>query len=113
MTGAKSSRNAWLVYAALLALLAVSAATSRVDLGWGNLAFNLGAAVCKAALIAAFYMRLRGSAGAVRLAVIATLLMFTLLIGLSLTDTLTRGSAAKPPARADVTRSPAAPARAD
>jgi caa(3)-type oxidase subunit IV len=90
MNGAHPARTAWVVWLALLGLLTVSAASARVDLGWANSVINLGAAACKCVLIATFYMRFRRSAGAVRLAVVVTLLMFALLLGLSLTDALAR-----------------------
>jgi cytochrome c oxidase subunit 4 len=79
------------VWIALVLLLAGSAASSLVDLGWGNVAVNLLVAAAKTALIGMFYMRLRHSLGAVRVAIAVMLLIFALLIGLSMADVVTRG----------------------
>ena len=78
------------VWLALLLLLAVTAASSRVNLGWVNLVVNLVVAAGKTALIAIFYIRLRGSLGAVRVVIVVALLIFSLLFGLSMADFLTR-----------------------
>jgi cytochrome c oxidase subunit 4 len=97
MTTNGRRRTIWIVWCTLMSLLAVSAASTRLDLGWGNVAVNLGAATIKAGLIAFFFMRLRDSAGAVRITLLTTVLMLSLLIGLSSADVFTRNGPARGP----------------
>ena len=78
------------VWAALMALLALTLASSYVRLAGFNTAANLGIAALKAALVAFFFMRLRSSGALVRLAAAIGLIWFLILLGLSLTDFLAR-----------------------
>jgi cytochrome c oxidase subunit IV len=78
------------VWLALLALLALTLGSSYVPLHGLNATLNLVIACAKAALVAVFFMRLRVSDPIVRLTALAGLLWSLILIGLSLTDFLTR-----------------------
>jgi cytochrome c oxidase subunit 4 len=91
MNARVGTRGLVIVWITLVLLLATSAASSLVDLGWGNVAVNLVVAGAKTALIGMFYLRLRHSLGAVRVAIAVVLLILALLFGLSMADSLTRG----------------------
>ncbi|GAB3401122.1 Caa(3)-type oxidase subunit IV [Massilia agilis] len=79
------------VWIALLALLALSAASAWLRLGAWNSVANLGIAVLKALLVALFFMRL-ATGGALLLRVVALTALFTLalLLALSGSDYATR-----------------------
>jgi len=80
-----------LVFAALLGLLALSAASSRVITGpWGS-ALGLFLAVVKTTLIFVFFMRLRYQTGLVRLFAVAGFFWLSLIGLLTFADYLTRG----------------------
>jgi len=76
------------VFAALLVLLALTVAGH--NLNWG-LAFALGIAACKAALVALFFMHLRWDSPVVQAASVSGLLVLLLLQSLTLSDYLSRG----------------------
>lgn len=75
---------------ALMALFGLTLASSFVSLHGFNTAVNVAIAIAKAALVALIFMRLRASTALVRLAALAGLVWLLILIGLSLTDLLTR-----------------------
>ncbi|MFL6601702.1 MAG: cytochrome C oxidase subunit IV family protein [Steroidobacteraceae bacterium] len=79
--------NVWL---GLVGLLALTTASAYLHLGMGNTLINLGIAVVKIGLIALFFMHLRRSDAAVRLAAGAALLFLFFLAFLSFADFLTR-----------------------
>jgi cytochrome c oxidase subunit IV len=79
------------VWAALMALLAITVASSFAPLGAWNSVINLGVAALKAFLVAAFFMHLRSSTPLVRLVALVGVVWLSILLGLSLTDVLTRG----------------------
>jgi cytochrome c oxidase subunit 4 len=79
------------VWAALLALLALTVASSFVRLGGGNAVINLFVAGAKALLVATFFMHLRDRPALVRLAAGVGVVWLMILVGLSLSDFLTRG----------------------
>jgi cytochrome c oxidase subunit 4 len=79
-----------LTWVALMGLLAVTAASAFVPLGWGNLAVNLAIAGAKTALIGLVFMRLAASATLVRLVVGAMVLWLAIMFSLSFADYLTR-----------------------
>jgi caa(3)-type oxidase subunit IV len=82
-----------LVLAALLLLTAVTTGIAFVDLGAANVPIALGIAATKAtlvALVALVFMRLRESTRLTIAVVIATLFWLMLLLGLTMTDYLTR-----------------------
>lgn len=74
----------------LLALLAVTAASAWLPLGPFNVVINLSVAFVKALLVMGFFMGLRGDSGAARLVAGAGFFWLLLLVGLSLSDYLTR-----------------------
>lgn len=86
-----SARTYVAIWAVLLLLLATTLGSAYVRLGTGNLVVNVTIAVAKALLVAIFFMRLRTARIVNGLAVGAAILMLTILIGLTLTDYLTRG----------------------
>ena len=79
------------VYAALMCLLALSAASTALPPGWWSTAAGLGIAGVKAFLIAFFFMRLRSQPGLTRVFAAAGLFWLALLIGLTASDYLSRG----------------------
>ena len=90
-----------LVWLGLLVLLALTTATSYLHLGLGNTLINLVIAAIKLGLIALFFMHLRRSDAAVRLAAGAALLFLFFLAFLSFADFLTRSVVVAPWQRAD------------
>jgi cytochrome c oxidase subunit IV len=78
------------VWAALLALLALTLGSSYISLGGFNTTVNLAIAGAKAALVALFFMKLRASGNLVRFAAGIGVVWFLILAGLSLTDFLAR-----------------------
>jgi cytochrome c oxidase subunit 4 len=80
----------FLVWAALMVLLATTAASAFVPMGGWNSALNLAIACAKALLVLLFYMELRRSGALLRLAAAAAVLTLALLFGLSWTDYATR-----------------------
>jgi cytochrome c oxidase subunit 4 len=78
------------VWAALLALLALTLGSSYISLGGFNTTVNLAIACAKAALVAVFFMNLRNSDTLVRFAAGIGVVWFLILVGLSLTDFLAR-----------------------
>jgi cytochrome c oxidase subunit 4 len=79
------------VWIALMALLALTAASAFVHLGAFNSVVNLAVAAAKALLVAAFFMHLRRHASAlVRVFAGAALFMLALLFALSGADYATR-----------------------
>jgi cytochrome c oxidase subunit 4 len=88
-------RTYLVVWVGLLTLLTLTLGSAYVPMGTLNTVANLGIAVAKAALVMLFYMHLRQSSGLTRLFAVAGFVWLGLLIGLTLTDVLTR---AVPPA---------------
>lgn len=84
------TRPALITYAALMVLLALTAASSRIDLAWGNVVINLAIAAAKALLILVIFMRLRSGPALTRLAAgVMTLWLFILYV-LTFADYATR-----------------------
>lgn len=79
-----------LVWAALLALLALTIAASFVLTGPLSLAASLSIALAKAALVFWFYMHLKEEGGLVRLAAVAAGAWLLILFALSASDFATR-----------------------
>ena len=93
MTGHEPSLRAYfLVYAALMLLLAATVAISFVHLGPLNVAIMLLIAFAKAVLIALIFMHVRYSAPLVGAAAGGTLLWLAILFGITMSDYTTRGS---------------------
>lgn len=77
-------------WVALMVLFALTLGSSFVPLHGFNTALNVAIAVAKAALVAIIFMRLRASSALVRLVALAGVVWLLILIGLSLTDVLSR-----------------------
>ena len=81
----------FMVFASLICLTLLTTGMAFVDLGEGwNTLVALLIAVCKASLVAFFFMHLRWSSSLMRVVLMAALLWLAILIGLTLTDNLTR-----------------------
>jgi cytochrome c oxidase subunit 4 len=91
MTSALRLIGIWL---AVIALLGVSVGTAYVPMGRFNSIVCVSIAFIQALLVWSFFMRLRWSGPLVRLIAGVGLIWFLLLLGLSLTDYLTRHSIA-------------------
>jgi cytochrome c oxidase subunit 4 len=81
----------YLVYAALLVLLAATVGFAYVDLGPFNFLVSLGIAVAKAVLIALIFMHVRDSEPLVWVFAGAGFFWLAILIALALNDYFTRG----------------------
>lgn len=88
-------RYAW-VLAALLGLLALSAGSSLLKLGAFNTVIAMGVSVAKTLLVMAVFMHETEARRLTRMASALGFLWLALLIGLSLTDFLTRVSIPAP-----------------
>lgn len=78
------------IFTALLALTAITTAVGYVDLGRLNALVALFIAVIKATLVILFFMHLRYSGSLPRLVLASSLFWLVLLMGLTLSDVLTR-----------------------
>jgi cytochrome c oxidase subunit 4 len=83
-------RILWLVWVALMALLALTVALTFAPLGPWRLAISLAIAAAKAALVGSVFMELRGASSNVRLVAAATTVMLLVLIFLSGVDAAVR-----------------------
>ena|SRR5438477_71443 len=88
---ADSVRTYTLVFLALLALTAITTAVAYVDLGPFSVVVALTIAVIKMLLVALFFMHLRHSSILTRIVVSGGLLWLAILIGLSMSDFISRG----------------------
>jgi cytochrome c oxidase subunit 4 len=79
-----------LVFAALIALTALTTGVAFIDLGKWNTVAALAIAVCKASLVALFFMHLKWSSGQLRIVVLAAFVWFAILVTLTLADEFTR-----------------------
>jgi cytochrome c oxidase subunit 4 len=79
------------VWAALLVLTGLTVFAATLELGPFNAIVALGIATVKALLVLLFFMELRYSTALTKVAVISAIFFLFLLIGLSLSDYLTRG----------------------
>ena len=79
-----------LTWAALMILLALTCASSYVEMGPWNTAVNTGISIAKALLIAVFFMHLRNAGALLRIAAFTGLVFLAILFGLSGTDFATR-----------------------
>jgi cytochrome c oxidase subunit 4 len=80
------------VYIALMVLLGATIGAAFIDLGPVNWLIAMSIAIVKAVLVILFFMHVRASSQLVRVFVIAGFFWLAILIGLSLTDYLTRPS---------------------
>jgi len=79
-----------LVFAALLALLALTVAAAHIEHGVLNLLVGLSIAFSKAALIVLFFMHVRYNTFVIRMAAVAGVLWLAILMTLTMSDYLTR-----------------------
>jgi cytochrome c oxidase subunit IV len=79
-----------IIFSALICLTALTTAVAFVDLGPWNTVVALLIAICKATLVATFFMHLRWSGYMTRLVAIAALFWLAILISLTMNDILTR-----------------------
>jgi cytochrome c oxidase subunit 4 len=78
------------VFAGLIILTITTTLVATIDLGPLNTVVALVIAMCKASLVALFFMHLRWSSRLMHIVAAATLLWLALLIGLTLSDYRTR-----------------------
>lgn len=83
-------RRSLLVWGALMILLLLTFGSAFLKLGAWNSAINLIIAAAKAALVALFFMHLRGAPAILRIVSVTALLTLALLFGLSHADYATR-----------------------
>jgi len=86
-----SIRSYLLVFAALMVLTAVTVAVAFIDLGVLNDIVALTIAVTKAILVVLIFMHVLHSSRMTKLSIVAGFLWLAILIGLTLTDYLSRG----------------------
>jgi cytochrome c oxidase subunit 4 len=86
-----------LIFGALLALTALTIRVALIDLGPFNVVAALVIALCKASLVVLFFMHVRYGSRLIALAIFCGLLWLALLIGLTMTDFLSRNWIAAPP----------------
>ena len=84
------------IFGALLLLTATTVGVSLIDLGPFNTIVALVIAAIKATLVVLFFMHVRYSPRMIGLTIFAGLLWLALLIGLTLTDYLSRSWIASP-----------------
>jgi cytochrome c oxidase subunit 4 len=85
-----ASRIYFRTFGALLALLAVTWGFAYLNLGGWNAPISLTVAFAKGLLIALFFMHLRGEKRILHLAAAGGILWLLILIGLALSDYMTR-----------------------
>lgn len=83
-------RTYFLVYLALLLLLALTIGLAFVDLGFLNEVIAMTIAVIKATLVILYFMHVRGSSQLTKLFVFAGFFWLLILVSLTLTDYVTR-----------------------
>jgi cytochrome c oxidase subunit IV len=89
----RTTAVAWL---ALLALMLASLGSAYLDLGAGNMVAGLVIATLKSAIVAWLFMRLREAGPLIRLAAVAGLGLWFILVGLSGVDYATRSTTSAP-----------------
>jgi cytochrome c oxidase subunit 4 len=86
----------FIAWVTLMALLALTFASSYIPMGIGNSVANLAISCLKALVIALFFMHLRQAGALLRIVAVVALLWLALLFGLSSTDYATRGLSPAP-----------------
>lgn len=84
------------VWLALMLLLALTAVSAQFAMGHLNVVVNIGISVGKTFLVMAFFMHLHVRGGLLRSVAVAGVVWLLLLLGLSLTDYLTRVTVSPP-----------------
>jgi cytochrome c oxidase subunit 4 len=92
-----SKQTYLLIFAVLILLTALTVGVSLIDLGPLNTIAALVIAACKACLVILFFMHVRYSSRLIALAIFAGILWLGLLIGLTMTDFLSRNWISPPP----------------
>lgn len=80
----------FLIFAALIILTGLTTGVAFINLGKWNTVAALAIAVCKASLVALFFMHLRWSSGLLRLVLVSAFVWFAILVSLTLSDEFTR-----------------------
>src|SRR5438477_13212389 len=86
-----SAKTYILVFLGLIFLTLATTAVAFVDLGSFSVVVALAIACCKMLLVALFFMHVRHSSTLTKLVLLGALLWLAILIGLTLTDFVTRG----------------------
>jgi cytochrome c oxidase subunit 4 len=103
----------FLIFASLLALTTLTTGVAYINLGVWNTIVALIIAVCKATLVALFFMHLRWSPRLMRAVLLSALLWLAILIGLTTADFFTRNWTPVPQSwDSSFLRLPSPPARA-
>jgi cytochrome c oxidase subunit 4 len=84
------------VFAALMVLTATTVLVAYVDLGALNLAVALGIAITKATLVILYFMHVKYSGHMVKVYVAAGFLFLVIMLGITMSDYMTRGWIATP-----------------
>jgi cytochrome c oxidase subunit IV len=79
-----------LIFVALMVLTALTVMAANFDLGWANNVVALTIAVTKAVLVVLFFMHVRYSTRLTALTALAGVFWLAILIGITLSDYLTR-----------------------
>jgi len=85
-----------LVFLALIVATILTTAVAFVDLGPFSIFVALAIAIAKMLLVALFFMHLRHSTRLTRLVVVGGLLWLLILLGITMTDFVTRGNLGVP-----------------
>ena len=88
---ADSAKTYGLIFLTLLALTGITTAVAYVDLGRFSVVVALTIAVIKMLLVALFFMHLRHSTILTRIVVAGGLLWLAILIGITMSDFVSRG----------------------
>src|SRR5947209_5914596 len=86
-----SAKGYLLVFAGPIILTIVTTAVAFVDLGSFSVVAALGIAVCKALLVALFFMHVRHSTSLTKVVLLGAILWLAIMIGFTLSDFATRG----------------------
>jgi cytochrome c oxidase subunit 4 len=79
------------VFGALMVLTATTVFVATIDLGPLNLAVAMAIAITKATLVILFFMHVKYSGNMVKVYVAAGFLFFAIMLGITLSDYMTRG----------------------
>jgi cytochrome c oxidase subunit IV len=85
------------VFGALMVFTVITVAIAFADLGNANVLVALAVAVVKAVLVVLFFMHVKYSSRMVQLVIVAALAWLMILLGITLSDYLTRGWMMAPP----------------
>ena len=92
MAGHISPKSTYVaIFTALLVLTVVTVAVAFVDLGLLNFPVAIGIAILKASLVILFFMHVKYSSQLTKLIVAGAFFFLIVLLGLTLTDYLSRG----------------------